>query len=169
MNMVARMRLASAIAAAAVFLLQVTAPARADDAASPIFGVKLPVGYREFPLIGVSHLVPFRELRGIVGNTTSVAAYRQGRLPFPDGAILVKLAWKHAPLAGVEGALVSGAATKVQVMVKDTKKFAATGGWGFGSFSEGKPGGIAEHQACFACHEARAGKSRDYVFTRFAR
>jgi hypothetical protein len=64
-----------------------------------------------------------------------VRAYREETLPFPNGTILVKLAWKHVPLAGVEGAFVSGPATKVQVMVKDSKKFAATGGWGFGSFA----------------------------------
>lgn len=157
-----------AIAAATASLLAI-APGRADDAASPIFGVKIPAGYRQWPLIGVSHVVPFGELRGIVGNATAVKAYRQATLPFPDGTILVKLAWKHVPLAGVEGPLVSGPATKVQVMIKNAKRYAATGGWGFGSFVDGKPGDEAEHQACFACHAARAGRSRDFVFTRFAR
>jgi len=169
MNRVARMLVTSAIAAAAIALLLATAPGRADNAASPIFGVKIPQGYRAFPLIGVSQIPSFGEIRGIVGNVRAVKAYRAGTLPFPDGTVLVKLAWKHVPLDGVEGAFVSGTPTKVQVMVKDAKKFSATGGWGFGSFTDGKPGDVAEHQACFACHDARAGKSRDYVFTRFAR
>lgn len=169
MNRISFALAATAIAVAAVASLLV-APGRADDAASPIFGIRIPDGYRQWSLIGVSHVAPFGELRGIVGNATAVRAYREGTLPFPNGTILVKLAWKHVPLAGVEGAFVSGPATKVQVMVKDAKKFAATGGWGFGSFTDGgKPGDAAEHRACFACHEARAGKGRDYVFTRFAR
>ncbi len=160
---------AAAIAASALASSLVAAPLRAEDAASPIFGVTIPDGYRRWPLIGVSHLVSFDELRGIVGNATAVRAYREGALPFPDGTILVKLAWKHTPLPGVEGAFVSGPATKVQVMLKDARRFAATGGWGFGSFAGGRPGDVAEHQACFACHETRAGKGQDYVFTRFAR
>jgi hypothetical protein len=50
-------------------------------------------------------------------------------------------------------------------MVKDSKKYAATGGWGFGRSINGKPVGKAQHQTCFACHEARASKN-DFVFTR---
>jgi hypothetical protein len=52
-------------------------------------------------------------------------------------------------------------------MVKDSKKYAATGGWGFGKFMNGKPVSEAEHKACFACHEAHV-KNHDFVFTRFA-
>jgi hypothetical protein len=55
----------------------------------------------------------------------------------------------------------------VQVMVKDAKRYAATGGWGFGRFIDGKPVDEAQHQTCFACHEARA-RNHDYVFTRYA-
>ena len=64
-------------------------------------------------------------------------------------------------------ALVPGMATTVQVMMKDSAKYAATGGWGFGRFVDGKPVDIAQHQTCFACHAARV-KDRDYVFTRLA-
>jgi len=39
-----------------------------------------------------------------------VKAYQQGTLPFPDGTILVKLAWKHVPVAGPDGAFVTGPA-----------------------------------------------------------
>jgi hypothetical protein len=59
-------------------------------------------------------------------------AYREGTLPFPDGAILVKLAWKHVPPPDAERAFVPGQATTVQIMVKDSKTYAPTGGWGFG-------------------------------------
>jgi len=51
-------------------------------------------------------------------------------------------------------------------MVKDTRKYTDTGGWGFGKFIDGKPVDEAEHAARFACHEANV-KGQDYVFTRF--
>jgi len=55
----------------------------------------------------------------------------------------------------------------VQFMVKDSKKYAATGGWGFADFTAGKPGNEALHQTCFPCHEP--AKARDFIFTRYAR
>jgi hypothetical protein len=64
-------------------------------------------------------------------------------------------------------ASVPGAATTVQIMVKDSRKYASTGGWGFGRFVDGKLADEAQHQTCFACHEALV-KSRDFVFMRFA-
>ena len=64
-------------------------------------------------------------------------------------------------------AFVPGAATTVQIMVKDSKKYATTGGWGFGRFINGKPVDKAQHETCFACHEANA-KEQDMVFTRYA-
>jgi hypothetical protein len=51
-------------------------------------------------------------------------------------------------------------------MVKDSKKYAATGGWGFADFTNGKPGTEALHQTCFPCHQPV--QDRDYVFTRYA-
>ncbi|MGU3538076.1 cytochrome P460 family protein [Methylobacterium sp. A54F] len=136
---------------------------------SPIFGVALPAGYREWQLVGVAQETgALDELRAIVGNPTAIRAYRAGTLPFPDGTTLVKLAWQHVQSSEFEPAFVPGAATTVQVMVKDAKRFAATGGWGFGRFVDGKPVDEAQHQTCFACHEARV-KGHDFVFTRYAR
>jgi hypothetical protein len=140
----------------------------ADDEASPIFGVKIPAGYRQWELIAPSHEAGnLDELRGILGNALAMKAFRDGTLPFPDGMILAKLAWKHVPLAGVDGAFVTGPATTVQIMVKDSKKYASTGGWGFGRFIDGKPVDEAQHKTCFACHEANV-KGHDLVFTRLA-
>jgi len=152
---------------ALVAAVLVAGSADADDGASPIFGVRIPDGYRRWEVVTVSHPLAFDELRAIVGNSLATKAYRDGALPFPDGAILVKLAWKRVPSAEAERVFVTGPATTVQVMVKDSKKFAATGGWGFGEFIAGKPVDEAHHQRCFACHEARV-KQRDFVFTRFA-
>jgi hypothetical protein len=96
-----------------------------------------------------------------------VKAYRDGTLPFPDGAILAKLAWKHVLSVEFPAAFVPGAATTIQIMVKDSKKYASTGGWGFGRFIDGKPVDEAQHRTCFPCHEAGA-KGHDWVFTRWA-
>ena len=51
-------------------------------------------------------------------------------------------------------------------MVKDSKKYAATGGWGFADFKNGKAGDKALHETCFPCHQP--AKDRDYVFTHYA-
>ncbi|MEW9306975.1 MULTISPECIES: cytochrome P460 family protein [Labrys] len=136
--------------------------------ASPIYGVTIPDGYRQWELVApaLEH-EPLNELRTVLGNKTALDAYRAGTLPFPDGTVLVKLAWKHVQSPEFESALVPGPATTVQVMVKDSKKYAATGGWGFGRFIDGKPVDQAQHETCFACHEARV-KARDYVFTKLA-
>lgn len=140
--------------------------AATDDNASPIFGVTIPAGYRQWELIAPSHEAPFDELRGILGNDVSMKAYQEGTLPFPDGSMLAKLAWKHLPSTEFDGAYVPGHATTVQIMVKDSRKYASTGGWGFGRFIDGKPVDEAQHKTCFACHAANV-KGHDFVFTRF--
>ena len=139
-----------------------------DAGASPIFGVTVPAGYREWALIAPSQETGrLDELRGILGNPVAMQAYRSGKLPFPDGAILAKLAWQHVPSPEFQGAFVPGAATTVQIMVKDSTKYAATGGWGFGRFIAGRPVDEAQHRTCFPCHQANV-KGHDYVFTRLA-
>jgi hypothetical protein len=134
---------------------------------SPIFGVTIPAGYRQWELIAPSHEEGFDELRGILGNTLSMKAYRDGTAPFPDGAMLAKLAWKRVPPSEFKGAFVPGIATTLQIMVKDSKQYVSTGGWGFGRFIDGKPVDEAQHKMCFPCHEANV-KGHDFVFTRLA-
>jgi hypothetical protein len=139
----------------------------ADDA-SPIFGVTIPQGYRHWELIApAEEAAPLNELRAILGNKSAIDAYRKSTLPFPDGTVLVKLAWKHIQSPEFGPASIPGAATTVQVMVKDSRKYTATGGWGFGRFVDGKSADEAQHNTCFACHEASV-KSHDLVFTRLA-
>lgn len=141
----------------------------ASSPASPIYGVTIPDGYRQWEFIAPAlEAAPLDELRVVVGNKIAVDAYAQGTLPFPDGAILVKLAWKRVQSPDFEPASVPGAATTVQVMVKDARKYAETGGWGFGRFIDRQPVDEAQHRTCFGCHEARV-KDRDFVFTRRAR
>jgi len=74
----------------------------------------------------------------VLGNDVAIKAYREGKLPFPDGAIIVALHYKHLPseennkVFGQKQSFVAGPPTNIQVEVKDAKKYAATGGWGFG-------------------------------------
>jgi hypothetical protein len=136
--------------------------------ASPIYGVTIPEGYRQWELIAVAQEAePLNELRAVLGNAVAVEAYREGKLPFPDGTVLVKLAWEHVPSPEFEPASIPGTATTIQVMVKDSRRYVVSGGWGFGRFIDGKPVDEAQHRTCFACHEARV-KGHDFVFTRFA-
>lgn len=147
--------------------------ATADDtqttaAASPIYGVTIPKGYREWQMIApAAEAAPLDELRVVLGNETAIRAIRNATLPFPDGTILVKLAYRKKQSDAFAPATVPGQPTTVQVMVKDAKRYASTGGWGFGRFINGMPVDKAQHETCFACHAARV-KNRDYVFTRFA-
>jgi hypothetical protein len=137
-------------------------------AASPIYGVTVPDGYRAWELIApAQEAAPLDELRVVLGNSVAIKAYRAGTLPFPDGTVLAKLAWKHVPSPEFAPASIPGAATTVQFMVKDSKKYAASGGWGFGRFINGKPADVDQHRTCLACHQARV-KDHDLVFTRWA-
>lgn len=165
------MQLAISLSGAAAVALSLSGLAEAESVsseASPIYGVTLPDGYRQWPLIApAQEAAPLNELRAVLGNEVAIKAYADKTLPFPDGTVLVKLAWKHTQSPEFEPASIPGAATTVQVMVKDAKKYASTGGWGFGRFINGKPADEAQHKTCFACHQALV-KDHDFVFTRYA-
>jgi hypothetical protein len=145
----------------------------ADGEADPVFGITIPPGYRDWKLVSVAHEEGnLNDLRALLGNDLAVKAYRERKLPFPDGAIIARLAWSYEPseennkVFGRSQSFVAGAATNVQFMVKDSKKYAATGGWGFAQFKDGKPADAALLKTCFPCHEPVKG--RDFVFTRYA-
>lgn len=141
----------------------------AETGISPLYGVSIPAGYRHWELIAPAlEEQPLNELRAIVGNNTAIEAYRRGRLPFPDGAILVKLAWTRQQSSEFELATVPGVPTTVQVMVKNASRYPDTGGWGFGRFVNGVSVDMVQHQTCFGCHQSRVS-DHDLVFTRFAR
>ena len=70
--------------------------------ASPIFGVTIPPGFRQWQLIAPSEeAAPLDELRAIVGNPVAIDAYRRDIVPFPNGTVLVKLAWKRARVSRI--------------------------------------------------------------------
>jgi len=141
---------------------------------SPIFVTEIPPGYRDWRLISVAHEEGnLNDIRAILGNDIAIKAYREGTLPFPEGTIIARVAWSYVPsdennkTFGRAQSFVAGAPTNgVQFMVKDSKKYASTGGWGYAHFNDGKPADEAFMQSCYPCHKAI--KSRDYVFARYA-
>ena len=75
-----------------------TAPAsgHADEEASPIYGVKIPAGYRDWKLIAVDHLLvadKVDQLRAQLGNDIAIKAFKEGKVPFPDGSIIAAIHW----------------------------------------------------------------------------
>ena len=162
-------------AAACVLALAPAVAGSADDDISAVFGVRLPAGYRDWQLISVAHEAgSLNDIRAILGNDLAVRAFRDGTRPFPDGAIIARLAWQYVPSAennavfGQAQSFVPGAATNVQISVKDSRRYAGTGGWGYGQFEDGKPNrSEALLGTCAPCH-SRAAKADDFVFTRYA-
>jgi hypothetical protein len=166
---------------AAVIGLTTLASEQADEAGASIYLSEIPQGYREWQLIAVRRLTAGNgssQLRAQLGNDIAIKAYQEGKLPFPDGAIIAAIHWnevssednnkvlaKGFPGADIQS-FVPGSGVNMQFMVKDAKKCAATGGWGFGDFTNGKPGNAKLMQTCFACHSP--AKDHDFVFTRYA-
>lgn len=142
-------------------------PARGADPAVSPGGIAIPDGYRGWEVVAPSQRDDKDELRVILGNRAAMEAYRKGTLPFPDGAILAKLAWKRAKSTEFDNTFVPGASQRIEFMVKDSKRFPDSAGWGFARFVDGKPASEKDHQSCFPCHKANV-KGHDFVFTRYA-
>ena len=138
-------------------------------------------GYEDWQTVAVSHNGD--KLAIILGNPALIDAYKSGipgnGKPFPDGAKFAKIHWTAKKDESQPGEpIVPGALHDTDFMVKDSKRFADSGGWGYAQFdydaaSESfKPGDEnstppQEHDAkCgFACHTIVADK--DYVFTAY--
>jgi hypothetical protein len=157
----------------AVVAFRAPASGQTDAGAAPSYGVKIPPGYRDWRLISVAHEEGnLNSFAAVLGNDVAIKAYREGKLPFPDGAIIAALHYGHVPseennkVFGRPQSFVAGTPTNIQFMVKDSKKYAKTGGWAFTHFKDGKPGDEALMNTCFPCHnQAKAG---DLIFTHYA-
>jgi len=144
-----------------------------DKSAAPIYLTKMPSGFREWRLISVAHEAgKLNSLGAMLGNDIAIKAYREKKLPYPDGTIIAALHYTHLPNAennavfGDVQSYTPGPPSNYQFMVKDSKKYAATGGWGFGSFlPDGKSFTDAQMKTCAPCH---AKATRDGVFTTYA-
>jgi hypothetical protein len=170
-----RIALALVAVAAVAGVVDYVGPAygQANGGAAPIFVKRIPPGYRDWRLISVAHEEGnLNSFAAVLGNDIAIKAYREGKLPFPDGAIIAALHYGHVPsdennkVFGQVQSFVPGVPTNIQFMVKDSKKYAATGGWGFAHFKDGKPGDEAFMNTCFPCHNK--AKDSDLVFTRYA-
>jgi hypothetical protein len=113
-----------------------------------------------------------------------IKAYKAGipgnGKPFPDGSKMAKVHWSPKKLETFTAATVPGALLNVDFMVKDGKKFADSGGWGYAVFdydaasdkftpgtTAGTPPQGNDAKCGFACHTIV--KTRDYVFTEYGR
>jgi hypothetical protein len=160
--------------AAVCSIALITFAASQDEEASPAIVKDIPSGYRDWRLISVAHEEgDLHSFAAVLGNDVAIKAYRERTLPFPDGTIIAALHYHHVSSAennkvfGREQSFVAGDPSNVQFMIKDSKVYASTGGWGFGHFQDGKPlTDKVKLKACFDCHAQN--QSRDLVFTRYA-
>lgn len=119
--------------------------------------------------------------KAILANPTMIKAYEQGipanGKPFPDGAALAKVEWlKARNTSSPYPVTIAGAQTEVSFMLKDSKRFPQTNGWGYATFkydaasSTYKPAHTdgAFAKTCHGCHTTGA-KARDFVYTSFAK
>jgi len=167
----------AALAGIAAYQASADSMNAASPAAAAIEAGHLPDDYRDWPLIAVAEEQgKLNDLRAVLGNDIAIKAAKAGageKSAYPDGSVIARLAWDHEALA--ESAAAFGQPQSyvglhpkngVQFMIKDAKKFAATGGWGFAQFNAGKPVEAKALSACFSCHETV--KARDFVFNRYA-
>lgn len=149
---------------------------RAPASASPVYGVKLPAGYRDWKLISVAQENgKNNDIRAILGNDIAVKAFRSGNRPFPDGAVIVRLAWRYQSSPRNDAvfpspqSFVAGAPINVQVSVKDSKRYKDSGGWGYGQFEEGYANQDEKlTRSCVACH-SKLDAPADFVFSDYSR
>lgn len=138
-------------------------------------------GYESWQLVSISHDGPL--MAAILANPVMIQAYQSGvpenGKPFPDGSKMAKVHWTPKKLETFPAATVPGTQHDVDFMVKDSKRFADSGGWGYAVFEYDSasnafaPGTLAskppqgnDAKCGFACHTGV--KTRDYVFTEYA-
>ena len=140
-------------------------------------------GYEDWPVVAVQHTDDL--VKVVVGNAVAMEAFRAGipgnGRPFPDGSRMAKLEWKPKQNSDVPYDIAApGPNYALEFMVKDSKRFADSGGWGYALFvPDGTTGayraGTQTHRPpqgndakCgFACHTRV--KAKDYVFTDYAK
>lgn len=129
-------------------------------------GVQYTDDYKNWKVISMSTLFD-HSIRVIYGNDIAVKAIETENFhPWPNGSIVVKSVWKQQELA--DGEIRAGEFVNAQFMVKDSKKYTDTEGWGFAKFSgnklhpTGKSASFAK-ESCIACHRQLSEKT-GYLF-----
>jgi len=148
----------------------------------PVFGIGIPAGYRDWKLIAVAREKGnLNDIRATLGNDPAIRAYRERAAVFPDGSIIARIAWTYVAspdndkVLGKPQSFVAGSPAGLpdwylEFMVKDSKKYAATGGWGYAQFDkDGKPADEALMKTCAPCHQTgnRIAHAHDFVFSRY--
>jgi hypothetical protein len=138
-------------------------------------------GYESWELISISQDGGL--MAAILGNPAMIAAYKAGvpgnGKPFPDGSKMAKVHYVPTKMKVFPAATVPGTQHDVDFMVKDSKRFADSGGWGWGAFEydtashtfrpadeKAQPPQGHDAKCGFACHTLV--KNRDFVFTDYA-
>jgi hypothetical protein len=94
--------------------LMASASGQTEGDAAPIYGVQVPSGYRDWPLISIATVgAPVSDMRAKLGNDVAMKAFRSDTVPFPDGTIIARLAWKQTTSEENNRALGSEAAVSV--------------------------------------------------------
>ena len=138
-------------------------------------------GYDGWQTISISHNGEL--LAVILGNPAMIDAYKAGvpgnGKPFPDGAKMAKIHWSARKNESAPGQpLVAGTLHDIDFMMKDSKRFSDSGGWGYAEFEYDaasaafRPGTQTDQppqgndaKCGFACHTVV--KKQDYVFTEY--
>jgi hypothetical protein len=133
--------------------------------------IKLPTGYRNWFHVNTMVVDKASPLSADLGgmhnvyvNATGAAALKKGG-PYPNGSQFVT---DLHDFTITDGSYVEGARKGVATMIKDAKKYASTGGWGFQFWAEGdakKPVVTDAAKQCFACHEPK--KDQGYVYSTY--
>ncbi len=149
-------------------ILIVSNHAFSETVATTANGISFPAGLKNWRVIGTSYRKDNNTQRVILGNSIAIKAARSGQIkPWPQGTILAKLVWKNSQHPQWDDAIVPGEFVHSEIMIKDTKKFASTQGWGFARWLGKKQQAYGETDSfveeCLSCH-TRA-KSTNYVFT----
>jgi len=131
-------------------------------------GISIPENYKDWKVISQSHRTDNKTVRIILGNDTAVKAARSNNTnPWPQGAILGKLVWKQKNEEFWPTAIAPDKFVHAEFMIKDSKKYKETGGWGYARWKgmDQKPYGKDKDftKECVACHTPV--KNNDWVFT----
>ena len=122
--------------------------------------------YKSWKVIASTNRFDNGTMRLIYGNDIAVKALEKNTInPWPDGARIVKVVWDKQPVDSV-GNVHAGKFNNVQLMIRDSKKFRETGGWGYARFNTPQliPYGkaITFEVECYQCH--KLASSNGFVF-----
>ena len=74
------------------------AAGQAAGEGAPVYVTKIPPGYRDWKLVSVAHQEgETKDIRAILANDKGIKAFREAKLPFPEGTIIARIAWEHLP------------------------------------------------------------------------